>query len=147
MIELILQWFDGLMKIVNTAPIQLWALVLGLLMSWGVTQRAKFLIPPMKNQERRNYIAQAMAFVVGFATTWALWPDRYGFVCALIIGLFSPLTYKLFMTWLAKRFPRTRRVLSLDYPDGAEEKPQPQKQVVVAQVAVVPAPTEEKDTL
>lgn len=134
MIELIISWFDGMMHIIATAPLQLWAIVLGTLISWGFTQKTKFLIPESYTREKRHRLAQCIAFLSGFTTTWALWQDRYGFIVAMLVGMFSPFTYRIVMSWMANKFPDTRKILSMDYPDGTETavvKKKPKKVVAV----------------
>lgn len=83
-----------------STPSGLRALVFGLLLSWLGTQLIKFAPAIQQLADRDNRLGvRAIAFAIGFVTVLALWPapwpPRIGL--AVIVGLASPLAYKVVM--------------------------------------------------
>lgn len=114
MIEALSDFWTFFLRVVETAPVGVWAALAGTLAAWGVTQRAKFLIPYELSHVRRRTLSQAIAFAVGFGIALLIWPSRGGAILALLVGLWSPLLWWLFTRWLSRRNPELRDKLSQD---------------------------------
>lgn len=110
MIEVI----ENILRIMESVPLGVWAILAGTGISWGVTQRAKFLIPFHFAFITRHLLTQTIAFVLGWGTCWALWPTFPGFVAAVLVGIWSPWSYNLFMRWIAFKWPALRESMSQD---------------------------------
>lgn len=110
---------ESLLGFVNAAmevPRQAWAPVLGLLASWSLTQRLKFLLPAAWSAKAREVSVQAIAMVIAMvvtAVTWGL-TDALAWVAGLVIGLIAPAAWSVFMLLLGWWKPELRDRLSKD---------------------------------
>lgn len=114
MIQVFEQGWTAFLRFIETAPVGLWAMLAGIAISWGVTQRAKFWISEDVPAKRRHRLTQAIAFALGFLATLALWPTLPGVILAAAVGLWSPWSYGVFMRWIGSKWPEKRRKLSQD---------------------------------
>lgn len=97
------------------------AMAAGTLASWGVTQRAKFLIPARWSPKARELTTQAIAFAAGILATSALFPAgpwMVGAVAGLLVGLWSPALWNIGMFFVGLRWPALRERLSQENRDG-----------------------------
>lgn len=90
------------------------AIAAGTVLSWLVTQRFKFFIPFGWSHRAREIACQTISFIVGFVATFYLWPNKSGFVAALIVGLWSPALWSILTFIVGIRWPRLRDRLSQD---------------------------------
>lgn len=117
----------GFLSMLENVPRPVWAIVAGILVSWGVTQRVKFLIDPNLARWRRHALVQRLAFLAAAATTllvWSVHPNGLraswdGVVAAVIVGLCAPLLWWVVIRLVGKRFPELRDRLSQDVRDDA----------------------------
>ena len=114
MIEAIINAIAHALSVLQVVPREVWAVVAGTVISWGVTQRAKFLIPFELSSDVRHRATQLLAFGVALTVTFAMWPRLDGALAGLAVGLWSPWSYGFAMRWIGRRWPRTRDRLSQD---------------------------------
>lgn len=118
--------FSFLMRLVDAAPLGVWAVVIGLILANGVEQFLKHWIPKLfpapefdgqgiampeersvaekkfntmlmhKNDRRDFYIAMA-SFVVGFLGVWIPYQTRSGVLLALMTGMMASKVLKGFL--------------------------------------------------
>lgn len=98
------------------------ALILGLLISVGLTQIAKFT-PSLDNASNTAHrrATRIWAFFAAFVPCWALWPradSLAGVFAAVALGLFSPTIYAVVMRVLVWKWPQLDAVVS-GRPDPA----------------------------
>ena len=127
MIDTIMAFWDGFLKVVQTAPIQLWAIVLGNLISWGLSLRIKTMLPKkikvFKFMVNRKWFVDILGFLIAFVVIWLLWPGKIGIIVAIAVGLWSPFSFRLFLAALEKKFPKTREALSPEPEEPEHECP------------------------
>jgi hypothetical protein len=114
MIEAIINAIAHALSVLQTIPREVWAVIAGTSISWGVTQRAKFLIPFDMSSDARHRTSQLMAFLIALAVTFVLWPTIEGALAGFAVGLWSPWSYGFAMRWIGQRWPRTRAKMSQD---------------------------------
>lgn len=106
--------FAAITKIV-ALPQPVLAMLAGTLIAWGVTQRLKFLLPARWSAKAREVGTQALAFVIGFAATFALFPYSNlpaSAFAALVVGLWSPALWNILMLVIGWKWPTLRDTLS-----------------------------------
>lgn len=116
-------WIRDLLEAIGLLPVHALAVLLGLLLTWGVTQAAKQWLGWHGKR------AAALAFVNGFATTFLvvqpapLVPPGYFWAhiaLAAAVGLLAPTIYKVAMVIIRKRWPDVAAALSGDAGRGAK---------------------------
>lgn len=117
MLGAIREAFDLLRHAVETAPFGFWPLVVATLMSWGVTQRAKFWLPEAWSPRLRTLLCQSIAFWTGLLTTLLFWPSKAGAAAGTLVGLWSPLCYAIAVRIVGTKFPHLREAWSQDTRD------------------------------
>ena len=98
------------------------AMLAGTLISWGVTQRLKFMLPGRWSGRAREVGTQALAFVVGFLSTLILFPYSVFPAAAfagLVVGLWSPALWNVLMLVIGWKWPSLRDTLSQNVRPGA----------------------------
>lgn len=106
----------GLVQAAMEVPRQAWAPVLGLLSSWALTQRLKFLLPSAWSAKARDVATQAIAFAVALPITAITWgvDNAMGWVAALVVGLIAPAAWSVFVLAIGWWKPELRDRLSKD---------------------------------
>jgi len=90
------------------------AVVCGFAMSWGLTQWFKFYIPQAWTPLSRQTASRMVAMASGVATTYALDVTTRGIVSGLLVGLWSPYSFRAAMVLIGYRWPELREALSQD---------------------------------
>lgn len=118
--------FESIAVFFERHPREIMALLAGLCVSWGLTQRLKFLVPETWSYHAREVNTQLMAFMLGFASTalvWALaadgsrrWTDAM--VAGLVIGLIAPALWSVLMLIIGWKFPALKDAFSQDVRKG-----------------------------
>lgn len=106
--------YDFFLHVTATFPPWLLAMLLGWLTSITITQTVKYLMPLRWRPDKRQAVARIVAFVSGAATVAYLMPTFIGALLALVIGVWAPLAYRLFIYAIQHRFPWLADVLSAD---------------------------------
>lgn len=106
----------GFIQAAMEVPRQAWAPVLGLLASWALTQRLKFLLPAAWSTKARDVATQAIAFVVAIPITAITWgvADAMSWMAGVVVGLIAPAAWSVFMLLLGWWKPELRDRLSKD---------------------------------
>lgn len=116
-------WIRDLLDAIGLLPVHALAVLLGLLVTWGVTQAAKVWLGWHGKR------AVALAFVVGTVATFLVadstplvpagyfWPHV---MLAVVVGLLAPTIYKVAMVIIRKRWPDVAAALSGDAGRGAK---------------------------
>ena len=113
---------EEFIRLIYSIPAEFWAVICGMLISWGFTQRIKFFVPKM-HTKREDGVIQGIAFVLAFATTFGLWRNEFGAVAGVINGIWAPASYWAFVKLLRWKCPKLAWKLSKDqakspnYPD------------------------------
>lgn len=84
---------DFLNELVAHAPPMFWPLFLGWGISAALAQRLKFYLPLTWDSRLRALLTQGIAFWSGLGVVVLCWPDRYGFLAGVFVGLWSPAAY------------------------------------------------------
>lgn len=88
------------------------------LIAWAVsitsTQPLKFLLPLAWSSRARNAVAQAAAFGSALGAMVAQVPTTEGWLVGLLVGVWSPAAYYLFIRLIEKRAPWLADALSAD---------------------------------
>lgn len=121
--DLLTKAADAIAHALSVIPAQAWAMLLGLLASALITQRAKFWIPLCWDARLRAFVCQAIAFWTAVIVVWLLWPTRAGLIGAGVIGIASPTLYAIAVRLIGKRWPDVRDLLSQDVRDAAAAEP------------------------
>ena len=114
MIALLSDAWALLLRVLESAPLGLWTLVLACCTSALLTQRAKFWLPIRWSKASRLLLTQGIAFWSALAVTWALWPTRPGLIAGCCIGIASPTLYAVTVRLIGLRWPAIRDLLSQD---------------------------------
>lgn len=88
---------DFVNTLIAKAPPAFWPLFLGWGISVGLTQRVKFYLPLTWSVRLRALLTQGTAFWSALLIVWGLWPDRYGFLSGVFVGIWSPAFYAIFV--------------------------------------------------
>lgn len=107
----------GFIQVAMEVPRQAWAPVLGLLTSWALTQRLKFLLPDAWSHKARDLATQAIAFAIAIPITALTWGvmDTMGWMAGVVVGLIAPAAWSVFMLLLGWWKPELRERLSKDF--------------------------------
>jgi len=111
MTEVISKWLASVLEWAEALPVQGWAILLGLLFGFVVTQWVKRTIPmsvlfPDMPKQGHVVILRALALVSAFIPTYILWPpDQYEIWAALAVGFTSPTVYRLISFFTYKKWP------------------------------------------
>lgn len=106
--------YDAFLHVVDTFPPWLLALAMGWIVSATATHFLKFRLPFSVRPSHRAWVTRAIAFVTAAATTYALLPTRMGVLLAVLMGLWSPVFYRLFIVTIQNRYPKAADILSAD---------------------------------
>lgn len=106
--------YDFALRVADTFPPWALAMLLGWLVSIGVTQPLKFVMPLAWPAETRARVAWVVAFGSAFGTTLYLYQNPLGIILAVIVGLWSPTAYAILVAFLRHRWPWAADVLSGD---------------------------------
>jgi len=125
MIKLIMEGWDALLRVGNTMPIWLVTALVSWLVSTGLTQGLKFMIPFQLSADIRHRLSQLLAFAVAIGAAYAVWPTLHGLLVGLIMGLWSPWVFEVALRWASGKWPVVGDVLSQDVrrvvtPTGAK---------------------------
>lgn len=116
-----MHWLDWIGNVLGT-PGALRALLVALVISWSLTQFIK-TAPwiTRKPEPQRRTLTNLIAFALGFAPAWLLWPERgiVAGVLATAIGAASPTAYKLAVRTLYHFWPWLEPKLSAAPRPGA----------------------------
>lgn len=102
----ILTWFERV-------PLLVWAIIIGLVVSWVLTQRVKGYFPKKWRHENRQRAAQLTAFVSGSGMVLLLVPTRIGIAVAIAVGLASPAAWNIVVALIAKRWPEVSEAVTI----------------------------------
>lgn len=116
------QTLAAYLDLVKAVPREFWAVLAGLLVSWGLTQRLKGLLDPNLPAIKRHHYTQALAFILGALATLLVWSvgDRGlraswdAVVAAMVVGIIAPMLWWLLVRILGRWFPELRDRLSQD---------------------------------
>lgn len=111
-----IDWIKDALALSQQVPAAAWAVVLGLPISWSVTQRAKRFLPRSLRGNRRAVATQWMGFGSGFAAAFVVHPTQVGAVVAVAVGLLSPAVWRVMVVLIGRRWPDVRDALSGDTP-------------------------------
>lgn len=106
--------WDFIVHLVQTAPPAFWPMIVGFLMASIGTQWLKFLLHEEMNRNLRASLSALIAFVIGFGTTFVLWPTVYGAFSACITGMAAPTVYAITVRLIGMKWPGIRDLLSQD---------------------------------
>lgn len=100
----------------DSVPPVVRAVLLAWLLAVSVTQPMKFLLPLSWTPEKRHLCAQVVAFVTGFlgVVLFAELPLALRCALGLLVGLWAPVAYFLFVRAIEDRWPRLADALSGD---------------------------------
>lgn len=104
----------GIVGLLDQVPLMAWAIIAGTVLSWGITQRIKHMIPSWCTDKARARLTELLAFTIGMGATWLLVQNTAGVVAGFAVGVWAPMSWKLFMTILGKWKPEWREALSGD---------------------------------
>lgn len=102
---------DTIARAREIIPLELWAVLLGLLASWGAAQIAKAFV--LKARHRVAW-TRVVAVLGALPTVLLIWPGRIGAGVALGVGLASPILWPVAMRLLGRWLPGARDALSGD---------------------------------
>lgn len=97
------------------------AIVAGILIAWGLTQRVKYIIPSTWSYHAREVSTQLLAFLFGMWATIAIWPKERGWdpvIAGLIVGLLSPALWSAFTLFIGFKWPEFKTKLSQNVRNG-----------------------------
>lgn len=106
--------YDFFLHVTGTFPAWAVAMLLAWATSITVTQIVKYLMPFSWRPTNRSDIARLVAFSTGWATVFYLMPTFIGCLLGLIIGVWAPMAYRLFIKIIQHRYPFLADVLSAD---------------------------------
>lgn len=98
---------DFLLRISERAPLGVWAVLVGFIVSWALTGWLNHYIPKpetpnpetatkaelalfRRKGERRELLVQFIASVIGFAATYFPYPTKNGVLLGILVGVTSP---------------------------------------------------------
>lgn len=98
--------FDAITAITRLPP-EVLAISAGTLISWGLTQRVKPLVPADWSTHARELSVQTLAFVFGALATWTLFPTGLpgSAIAALVVGLWSPALWSISTYLIGLKWP------------------------------------------
>lgn len=123
---------DSILELLKSAaevPRQAWAPLIGTLVSWGATQRLKWMLPSRMSPKAREVSTQAIAFVVGWVGTGLAWGGPLGWLVGFVVGLWSPALWNVLMLVLGWWKPGLPKALSQSVkvvPEAGVEPAQPE---------------------
>ena len=117
--------WDFLVHVVKTAPVAFWPCIVGFLIASIGTQWLKFMLREEWNKHLRASLSALMAFCLGFATTFVLWPTLYGGFAAAITGMAAPTVYAVGVRLIGLKWPAVRDLLSQDVRTQAAQERKP----------------------
>jgi hypothetical protein len=108
-------------------PRGVWAPLAGLLLSWSIVQRVKFLIPSHWEPKSREVMTQALGFVTGVVATGLVWSsggpwDVDAAMAAVLVGLLSPALWNILMWGIGVWSPGLREVMSQERGRGKRRR-------------------------
>lgn len=106
--------YDFFLHVIATFPQWGTAILLGWIVSSTMTQAFKYRLPFSIRSDRRHVLAQAFAFVTGWATVVWLLPNPLGIILGFVTGFWSPYFYRIGILWLSNRYPKAADILSAD---------------------------------
>jgi len=95
------------MEYVDKFLYELIALSVALIVSWLATEPLKRLWRK-KTEVQHVLVPRVIAFLLGMIVTWGMWPATSAWAWwpwGLMVGLGSPLFYRVFIAFLEKRNP------------------------------------------
>lgn len=111
-----MEWLDKATKVIYNllAHREVLAIVLGVLVSFGITQTVKTYVNHVKTRLQVN----ALAILIGAGVSFSIFPAEHGIPIragfALAVGLLSPMAYKAVMWLIGKRWPDAASRMSAD---------------------------------
>ena len=113
-----LDWIRNALGLLDAVPAPVWAVLAAWLVSWGMTQRIKFLIPARWPSEARQWTVRTVAFVIAVMVALAVYPGRPGLILAIVAGLWSPAAYAVAQWGIRRKWPSLADALSQDVRGG-----------------------------
>ena len=83
------------------------AIAVAFIVTWVATEPLKRLWRK-KTDMQHVLVPRLIAFVLGMVVTWGMWPDKSNWdwwPLGLLVGLGSPIAYRIFIAVLEKRNP------------------------------------------
>lgn len=96
---------DGFFTLVAKGPLGMWAFLAGMIVSWGVMLRIRTWQSAMLSSQARQFLGHFTGFLVAVATTWVVWPTRYGVIVGIAVGLFGPWSWECMLLVLEWKWP------------------------------------------
>lgn len=123
MLATIREGWDIAVHVLQTSPLGFWPLIAGCLVSWGGTQWIKFFLPLSWSARARLGICRLIAFGLGFAVTYVLWPELPGAIAGVIVGVWAPFSYAVAARIVGWKFPALREAWSQDTREPGNAEP------------------------
>lgn len=97
--------------LVEKGPLGLWAFLAGMVVSWGVMLRIRTWSCLVLSVHARQFIGHFTGFLVAVAVTWVVWPNRYGAIVGIAVGLFGPWSWEIALLVLEWKWPKVAEKL------------------------------------